>query len=425
MKVTFYVNAMVLLESNETKVLCDPWITFGNNSDSIYYNFPENPFSKKDIENLKPDYIYISHSHPDHYDPKTLNCFSKKTPVIIAKFKYDFLRRNLQAIGFENIIISDPIKGLPLNNKDHCWIIPAAETPELDSVATFRLGSKSAVNLNDNILNIEQSNLLKKQLGNVDLALIPYTGYGPYPMCYDNLKDDEKARAALEKKISKYDEFITQISLLQPDFVLPFGGGVALGSYNVKRLKYSGMGIPDEAVRIAKNDLDFEGLLLSPGSCYDINSRELKKGYPQPTEKQNELYLEALEKKPDFFEQGGKFYIEESQQKDVIRLLQTARQKQKKWQDMKEIVSEKVFFIDIKKNYLYRFSLANVEVSKVQHDAIKDEAYEIFRMPYSLLIGLLTGLYKISDVEDSHISYFRKPNTYDPDLHNLMNHLHL
>ena len=29
-------------------------------------------------------------------------------------------------------------------------------------------------------------------------------------------------------------------------------------------------------------------------------------------------------------------------------------------------------------------------------------------------------LYKISDVEDSHISYFRKPNIYDPDLHNLM-----
>ena len=105
MKVTFFVNAMVLLESKDTKVLCDPWITFGNNSDSIYYNFPENPFSRKDIEKLKPDYIYISHSHPDHYDPKTLNCFSKKTPIIIAKFKYDFLRRNLQAIGFENIMI--------------------------------------------------------------------------------------------------------------------------------------------------------------------------------------------------------------------------------------------------------------------------------------------------------------------------------
>jgi hypothetical protein len=322
-------------------------------------------------------------------------------------------------------MIPDEIKGLALNNQDHCWIVPAAEQPELDSVATFRLGSKSAVNLNDNILNIEQSSLIKRQLENVDLALIAYTGYGPYPMCYDNLKEDEKAKAALEKKISKYDEFKTQIGILQPDFVLPFGGGVALGSYNVKRLKYSGMGTPDEAVRIARNDLDFEGLLLSPGSSYDIISRDLKKGYPQPTEKQNELYLEVLEKKPDFFEQGGKFYIEESQQKDVIRLLQTARQKQKKWQDIKEIVSEKVFFIDIKKNYLYRFSLANSEVAKVKHDAIKDEAYEIFRMPYSLLIGLLTGLYKISDVEDSHISYFRKPNTYDPDLHNLMNHLHL
>ena len=80
MKIKYISNASIFLEGKNSKVLFDPWITFNNNSNSNYYNFPENKYSKKEIENLKPDFIYISHSHPDHFDPVTLDLFNKKTP---------------------------------------------------------------------------------------------------------------------------------------------------------------------------------------------------------------------------------------------------------------------------------------------------------------------------------------------------------
>ena len=43
----------------------DPWITFDNKSNTNYFNFPENKYTKLQIKKIKPDYIYLSHSHPD------------------------------------------------------------------------------------------------------------------------------------------------------------------------------------------------------------------------------------------------------------------------------------------------------------------------------------------------------------------------
>ena len=56
---------------------------------------------------------------------------------------------------------------------------------------------------------------------------------------------------------------------------------------------------------------------------------------------------------------------------------------------------------------------------------IEDEAYEIFRMPYSLLVALLTRHYNFSNVKTQHMTFFRKPNIFNPDLHILMSFLQL
>ena len=47
MNIKYFTNAMLLIEGKNTKVLSDPWITFNNNSNSNYYNFPENKFTQK------------------------------------------------------------------------------------------------------------------------------------------------------------------------------------------------------------------------------------------------------------------------------------------------------------------------------------------------------------------------------------------
>ena len=50
MKIKYISNASIFLEGKNSKVLFDPWITFNNNSNSNYYNFPENKYSKKKLK---------------------------------------------------------------------------------------------------------------------------------------------------------------------------------------------------------------------------------------------------------------------------------------------------------------------------------------------------------------------------------------
>ena len=72
MKLRYIYSACVLIETDTTKVLCDPWFTQG-----IYYGswfqYPRLP--KNPIEIIgKVNAIYISHVHEDHFD----KIFSKK-----------------------------------------------------------------------------------------------------------------------------------------------------------------------------------------------------------------------------------------------------------------------------------------------------------------------------------------------------------
>src|SRR5437867_3390356 len=100
MRLTYFVNTMVLLEGARTRVLCDPWVTFDLKSVSDFYNFPEAKVTREQVAAIRPDYIYLTHSHPDHFDPVTLDLFDKRTPVVIAKFANPFFERAIARLGF-------------------------------------------------------------------------------------------------------------------------------------------------------------------------------------------------------------------------------------------------------------------------------------------------------------------------------------
>jgi hypothetical protein len=106
-------------------------------------------------------------------------------------------------------------------------------------------------------------------------------------------------------------------------------------------------------------------------------------------------------------------------------LLFNARAKQITWQKRLNIESTSVFLIDVGQDDLYRLTLENDSVSKIKENDIKDNEYEIFRIPYSLLIAFLTRHYNYSNLKTQFVDFYRKPNIFNPELHLLMSHLHL
>ena len=85
MKIVKLGSATVVIETEDVSILCDPYtdgITMGV---GVITPIDLNQCDFSDI-----DYVYISHVHPDHFDPKTMDLLNPETPVLIHKYPRSF-----------------------------------------------------------------------------------------------------------------------------------------------------------------------------------------------------------------------------------------------------------------------------------------------------------------------------------------------
>src|ERR1043165_1378231 len=95
MQIEFLTGACAIVSSGSTRILMDPSVTDGE-----YYGAWAH-YPRFDGEIPPVDYIYVSHIHPDHFSIATLARLDKRTPVLLHKFPAPFLRKKIEALGFE------------------------------------------------------------------------------------------------------------------------------------------------------------------------------------------------------------------------------------------------------------------------------------------------------------------------------------
>ncbi len=198
MKVTHYQSSTVLIETQDTKVLCDPWLVDGEHMGS-WNHYPPLDINPKIFDDV--DYIYLSHVHDDHTSLKTLPLLNNTIPVIIHNFESKFLKRSIQNEGFEVLEI-DPLDTFYMHDIK-LRILPAAPCDPkacgkfigcgamekkyrmtvLDTMAVFTNGKEVIVNTNDCPFDLAEDAALrvKEQYPNIDLLLCGYLGAGHYP----------------------------------------------------------------------------------------------------------------------------------------------------------------------------------------------------------------------------------------------------
>ena len=102
MKITHLNGACELIEANGVKILTDPWLVDGEYYGAWCVYPPINDFNMSSLDGV--DYIYISHIHPDHLSPLTLQRLNKHIPVLIHKFPTQFVKLNIERLGFTNCV---------------------------------------------------------------------------------------------------------------------------------------------------------------------------------------------------------------------------------------------------------------------------------------------------------------------------------
>jgi UDP-MurNAc hydroxylase len=101
MKFQILSHAGLLISAQNKTLVCDPWI-IGSTYWRSWWNYP--PVSEELIASVKPDFIYLTHVHWDHFHGPSLKKFDRATPVIVPKGHLSRLKRDLKTVGFKNVI---------------------------------------------------------------------------------------------------------------------------------------------------------------------------------------------------------------------------------------------------------------------------------------------------------------------------------
>jgi len=445
MKLTYLQSASVLIEDSGVKILCDPWFI-----DGAYFGswaiYPPINFKPEDFNDV--DYIYISHIHPDHFHIPTLERMNKDIPIIILNYLEKFLKNNIERLGFK-VTELDHNKRIHLNNNLYINILAADNcNPELcskfigcglmekkfgatwiDSMCVIDNCEEVLVNTNDCPFELARhpSSTIKKNYGDVNMLLVGYTGAGPYPQCFDLTEKEKKIEA--DKKLK---QFLTMgesfISLLEPNYFMPFAGRYTLAGRNYTLNDLRGVAELDEAFdyftsssKIAHSKS--KCIILNPMSSFHIASGKATETYHRIDYKAKKKYLQTVlsKVKYDYEQERVPSYEELSEliSKSFERLENKRRQI--------SYSSEFTAFVKLHADKYVAISFNGNGYKFVSINDIKNyDKYVIFSMDERLLKRLLKGprYANWGNAEiGSHIRYTRKPNIFERALYYCMNYL--
>ena len=137
-------HAGLLIENQSTSLMCDPWI-LGSCYWRSWWNYP--PVSEALVDALNPEFIYLTHMHWDHFHGDSLRKLGKDKKIIIPKGNNNRIKRDLNKIGFKNVVELKHGESLELG--ENFKITSYQYSVLLDSALIIEVDGKVLLNLND------------------------------------------------------------------------------------------------------------------------------------------------------------------------------------------------------------------------------------------------------------------------------------
>lgn len=276
MKIEYFYSACVKIITPNLSILCDPWFTEGI-YDGSWYHFPRVDNPVQSIGNV--DYIYISHIHPDHYDPQFLRSYFEKygpKKIIIADWSLNYLARALQRDGFDFSVVSKNESILVGDTSISIYPQEGRSKSDVDSMLIVEVGDllnyRCIVNANDIIFDDATFAAVEKKTKQIDILMLSYTGAGPFPQTFYDLDDPALPLQAQKKKLEFFERYKRTIERLNPKYTIPFAGKYMLGGSLSNLNSYRGVSDPLEVTKFdnkALVPLDMGGCVSTEGISAD------------------------------------------------------------------------------------------------------------------------------------------------------------
>ncbi len=277
MIVTWLGHAALFLNAAGKTLLIDPWFAepvFGG----AWFRYPPSPYPVASTL-PKPEFLLLSHIHPDHSGPGTLAQLRPETPTLAMAFPSNALKRRLARAGYSDVRWFAPWEKQTIAPGLDVTFVPNDRGWEVASIVVEAEGVR-LYHGNDNPLSVEGYREVVRRLGKIDLAFLPYAGASSYPTGFGGTAALMKERCE-KKKGEGLARFTDGITGLQPAEAVPFASSWALLEEGELEKNFVDRPTASEALAHAMQPAHEQGthlLHLEPGDEWSPETGAINKG---------------------------------------------------------------------------------------------------------------------------------------------------
>ena len=218
MKITYITHACLLIEADGKKILTDPWLKGPCWGGSLWH-FPTHNYTIKKLP--KPDYIFFSHGHDDHFHEETIKSFPaswKKIKVLAANFKEKWWK---EAVGkkFQNVKYLDHNEIFKIGNSTNIQLFINDRGDPDSSIRIFNK-KNNVFFQTDNLMSEKEAKRIAN-LQKIDLAFVIPFLTGVFPGFY-TWNTNDLIKLSKQKLDSSLEYCYKICNHLKPKYVVPY-----------------------------------------------------------------------------------------------------------------------------------------------------------------------------------------------------------
>jgi UDP-MurNAc hydroxylase len=293
------------MSHQDTVVVTDPWFTERGAFLGSWFQWPLNHKYRTSLLELLGTYrnvfIYVSHSHGDHWDPD----FARDTPAnvtyIVPNFSDTEVEQYLRSRGIKVLALKDNVECELIENLLKVKLFITDVGINIDSAILVKLGDETFLNQNDCKIN--------DRLSHIDSPItyysVQFSGANWHPHCYE-YPDKQKKRIANQKINVKIKTLLQAIKTLKPSVYLPGAGPAIFPHLDASwSLEDDNIFIHQEKLdRALRNRVECKVAYLRPGDELD---KKTEKNSPIQPPTQAELQKMKLELGNEFLDKNVNF----------------------------------------------------------------------------------------------------------------------
>ena len=316
MKITYVTQACVLIEVNNKKILCDPWLVGPCWAGNLWH-YPPPKREPESFTNI--DYIYFSHGHEDHFQLESIRRLpeeTKNSEVLISDYDKPYWENAVRDAGFKNISMLEHNAVFDLDSEIKLHMLRNDEGDD-DSSIVIEADNSTVFFQTDNIMSYKEA----ERLGNkfdIDLFFTIPTLTGVFPAFFD-FEPKIMMKLAEKKQMSSIKYSTELMKLLKAKTAIPYACDLCYFGdlYFANELHMSDK---EKYANYVKETIpDSEVIIMNPDDEIDIKDKKFTTNLSPPefTKENLASYAVMMRPKYDLAMLEEKKYINESYENDV------------------------------------------------------------------------------------------------------------